>query len=182
MARAPTRFSASKGVISIGVSAASESREIEPKEIVRRVVTEGWNRNDWSVVERACHPDMVFHANGPPVEPNINGLRSVFEMVHEAFPDFRLDIDALLGTDEYVSARMDMTGTHRGSFMGLPPTGRPINVSETNVYRFREGKLDELWATPDVMRMLVQLGYAGDGPPPLALMRFYRFTQRLRGR
>jgi predicted ester cyclase len=51
-----------------------------------------------------------------------------------------------------------MSGTHRGSFQGIQPTGKMITVSLVDIIRVENGKFVEHWGGPDLYDLLRQLG------------------------
>lgn len=51
-----------------------------------------------------------------------------------------------------------VTGTHRGEYMGVPPTGKSITYKEIIIARFSDGRIAETWAVVDVMSQMRQLG------------------------
>ena len=55
---------------------------------------------------------------------------------------------------------MTGTGTNDGSFMGHPPTGRPMRTDVFDALRFEGGRVVEHWGTPDRLGTLFQLGLA----------------------
>ena len=54
-------------------------------------------------------------------------------------------------------ARMPFTGTHTGQVLDLPPTGRPVQVSEIVIFRIADGKIIEAWEEYDEQGMRRQL-------------------------
>jgi predicted ester cyclase len=54
--------------------------------------------------------------------------------------------------------RWSMTGTHGGELMGVPSTGRPIDVTGFDLFRVEEGKLAELWQNWDQLGLMQQIG------------------------
>ena len=71
----------------------------------------------------------------------IAGLRAVVD----AFPDFHWHLQHLLIDGDWLSAHLIDTGTHTGSFLGVPATGRAIRVQELVVYRVAYGRIVECW-------------------------------------
>ena len=57
-----------------------------------------------------------------------------------------------------VAARFTMRGTHRGTFFGVPPTGKKIVVQAMNFYRLSGGQLVEERGQPDMLGLLQQIG------------------------
>ena len=74
-----------------------------------------------------------------------------------AFPDYRWEIRGLLIDGDRIAAHFTDTGTHRGDFLGVPATGRPITTREFAVYRLRDGRIAEVWVAADNLLLLEQL-------------------------
>jgi predicted ester cyclase len=64
----------------------------------------------------------------------------------------------MVAEGDKVAWRATTRGTHRGDLMGIPPTGKPIEVSSIIVSRFDNGKWAEDWVLIDMLGMLQQLG------------------------
>jgi predicted ester cyclase len=76
-----------------------------------------------------------------------------------AIPDAKMtEIDAFADRDK-VCVRAEIDGSHQGPLWGVAPTGNTVHWSATFVYRFKEGKLAELWANEDWAAILVGIGY-----------------------
>jgi predicted ester cyclase len=57
-----------------------------------------------------------------------------------------------------VSARFVASGIHNGSFMNMPPTGRPIKMTGIEIFKIEDGKIAELWAEANLIGLMQQLG------------------------
>jgi steroid delta-isomerase-like uncharacterized protein len=109
--------------------------------------------------------DFVEHEVTPGFPPTREGVRSFFTMYRSAFPDLRMEAQDVLTDGDKVVARVRFTGTHQGEFMGMPPTGKSIDVEGIDIVRVGDdGLVHEHWGIFDVMRMMQQLG-AVPGPP-----------------
>ncbi len=110
--------------------------------------------------------DFVEHQDlgGPP--PTKDGVRQFFESFVAAFPDLRMDVQDLIASGDKVVARVRMTGTNQGEFMGMPATGKSIDLEAIDIVRFGDdGKAVEHWGAMDTMAMLQQLGAVPGGAP-----------------
>jgi steroid delta-isomerase-like uncharacterized protein len=76
----------------------------------------------------------------------------------KAFPDFKFKIEDLVAEGDKVAVRYTFTGTHQGKFWGIPPTGKRISATQTNIIRFENGKMVEAWEDYDKAGMMAQLG------------------------
>ncbi len=77
--------------------------------------------------------------------------------VVRAFPDYHWDLRHLLVDGCWISAHFLDTGTHLGSFLGVPATGRHVEAQEFAVYRVDDRKIVEVWVTADNRGLLAQL-------------------------
>jgi predicted ester cyclase len=84
-----------------------------------------------------------------------NAYRKLFSA---GFPDGRWTIASIIAEDDLVAARASFTGTHKGEFLGIPPTGRQVTVTASYICRLVDGKIVERWANSDELGMLRQLG------------------------
>jgi steroid delta-isomerase-like uncharacterized protein len=76
-----------------------------------------------------------------------------------AFPDLRTPLLDMIAQGDKVAARYSLQGTHtQGTFGGVPATGRAVNIQLVVIFRIAEGKFAELWAFPNEMGLLRQLG------------------------
>ena len=109
--------------------------------------------------------DFVEHEETPGLAPTKEGVTTFFRMYIAAFPNLRMDAEDVLASGDKVVARVRVTGTHKGEFMGMPATGKDIDVQAIDIVRFGDdGLAREHWGVFDVMGMMQQLGVV-PGPP-----------------
>jgi predicted ester cyclase len=75
-----------------------------------------------------------------------------------AFPDVRVSVEDQIAEGDMVVTRWTATGTHTGELMGIPPTGRRIEISGITINRFSGGRIAEDWYQSDDLGMMQQLG------------------------
>jgi steroid delta-isomerase-like uncharacterized protein len=108
---------------------------------------------------------FVEHEETPGLAPTRDGVKAFFRMYIAAFPDLRLEAQDVLSCGDKVVARTRATGTHQGEFMGIPATGKSIDVQLIDIIRFGDdGLAIEHWGVFDALAMMQQLG-ALPGPP-----------------
>jgi predicted ester cyclase len=64
----------------------------------------------------------------------------------------------VIAEGDKVVARNTVTGTHRGEYMGIAPTGKSVTYNEILVFRMADGRIAETWGVVDVFSQLHQLG------------------------
>jgi len=131
------------------------------KEVTRRLYRR-LNEGDLSVVDEVISDDFVEHESIPGIEPTKAGVRQMFEMFHTAFEGASFEPDRIIGEDDMVVALVRMTGVHKADFMGIPPSGRTINVGVADQFRFEDGKAVEHWGVLDTGALVQQLTGATD--------------------
>jgi steroid delta-isomerase-like uncharacterized protein len=107
-------------------------------------------------VKELVAPNIVVHSLGSV----IHGRDQFFEhmqMFRSAFPDSYNTIEDVIAEDDKVVTRGTFTGTHRGEFLGIEPTGQQVTVSVVHVDRLRDGKVIEHWVLGELLAMMQQL-------------------------
>ena len=101
----------------------------------------------------------------PGLEPTKEGVKQLFHIYRAGFPDLRMVPEDVLVSGDKVVARVRGKGTHRGEFMGMPATGKSVDVQLIDIIRFgNDGLALEHWGVFDALKMMQQLG-AIPGPP-----------------
>ena len=110
--------------------------------------------------------DFVEHETAPGLAPTREGVRQFFTMYIAGFPDLNFEAEDMLASGDKVVARIRVTGTHTGEFMGMPPTGKEADVQAIDIIRFGDdGLAHEHWGVFDALAMMQQLGVIPEGPP-----------------
>src|SRR6476619_7298422 len=93
------------------------------KEVLRRVVEEGFNKGNLDALDPLFAPDFQEHQHGM-VPPNLEGVKGAITYLRSVFPDLRLTIEDSSAEGDKVWVRITAQGTQRGALMGKPPSGR----------------------------------------------------------
>lgn len=104
-------------------------------------------------------PDFVRHDPGLPFEVRgPEGVKHLNSVLLAAFPDLILDVEDEVAEGDKVLMRLTLRATHRGEFMGIPPTGNEVEVGVLDLFRIGDGRLEEHWAMMDNLGLMRQLG------------------------
>ena len=127
------------------------------KALARQFMERAFNEGNLTIVDEALAQDGIDHQE--PLGTNFaTHLKEVITMLRTAFPDLHFEIHAMLAEGELVAFRSTMTGTHRGPFQGLLPTGKQISVAHMPFVHFVNGKTSDLWHVWDIAGLMRQLG------------------------
>ena len=124
------------------------------------------NAGDVEGFSRHLADDFVEHEETPGLAPTKDGVKAFFRMQLAAFPDLRMAVEDVVADGSKVVARVRYTGTQHGEFMGMPATGKSVDVQLIDIFRFGDhGRAGEHWGVIDLMTMMQQLGVVPAGPP-----------------
>jgi predicted ester cyclase len=109
--------------------------------------------------------DFVERQGGPGLPPTKEGTLEFFRILLAAFPDMRMDVEDLIASGDKTVARVKVTGTHKGEFMGVRPAGTRVEVQLIDIMRFDDaGLVCEHWGVADLLSLMQQLGAVPAGP------------------
>jgi steroid delta-isomerase-like uncharacterized protein len=139
----------------------------ENKAVSRRVAEEVFNGGNVDLADELYAPDYVLHDPSLPEDLHgPEGIKRYAAMTLGAFPDIRVAVEDQVAEGDKVVSRWTATGTHTGDLMGIPPTGRRVEISGVTINRFSGGKIAEDWYQSDDLGMMQQLGVVPSGEQP----------------
>jgi steroid delta-isomerase-like uncharacterized protein len=133
----------------------------------KKLIDEVINTGQPELCDRYLAADRIDYQDyglPPGMADGHEGFKRVLGGFFEAFPDLRLEVQFTVADDDRIMFYLSTTGTHRGPFMGVAPTGKRFKVNGVDIFRFNEeGKIAAHWGVFDTFGMLAQLGLV---PPP----------------
>ena len=127
------------------------------KAVVLRSETELWSEGNLAVADELYASDFVCHFVVGPEWKGVEGIRREVASHRASFPDWQEQVDDVVAEGDKVVIRFTSTGTQRGEFQGLAPSGRKVRIQEMAIFRLWHGKIVEQWGMPDVHGLLEQL-------------------------
>lgn len=133
----------------------------EAKELFREVIERVWHRGEINFIDEAYSPDFVARVPRSDFQ-GISDYKAYVRETLEGLPDIYIYVK-----DQYVDGchlitRFQMTGTHTGSFLGVPPTGRTVDVEGVAIHRFVGDRFVESWTVWDVLGLCHEIGLVPD--------------------
>jgi steroid delta-isomerase-like uncharacterized protein len=127
------------------------------KQIARRFLA-AFAAADTAVLDQLVTDDIVDHTPSPGQAGGKQGLLAAVTMFRAAFPDIRIIVEQEVAEGDLVALHGRVIGTHNGSLMGMPPTGKPATFAYMDMYRIANGRITDSWHVEDIAGMLRQLG------------------------
>jgi predicted ester cyclase len=130
----------------------------ENKQLVLRWREEAYEKKNLNVIDELHAPDYVGHIVGTPGP--IRGreaLKQLFAAYFAAF-DIHVSSEFLNAEGDMVVVRDTYRLKHKGEFQGIPPTGKELSVTGTDIYRIVGEKFVEQWVEADMLGLMQQLG------------------------
>jgi steroid delta-isomerase-like uncharacterized protein len=128
---------------------------------LRRIYQECFNQGNLATADELVAPDSRDTSPGiPPGVPTTgpDGLKGIVSLLRSAFPDLQVTIDEMVAEGDMVVARTTYTGTHRGNFQGIPPTGQRVNWGAVDIVHLRDGQFVSHYGLQDGLGLLQQVG------------------------
>jgi steroid delta-isomerase-like uncharacterized protein len=139
----------------------STAQQTSNKAAVRRFI-DAANAGDAELlsetIDELVAPDALIRTPLPIEATGAELVKEVFARLLRAYPDLHITIEDLVEEGDRVVSRNTVTGTHRGEYMSIQPTGKSVTYNEIFIGRFADGRITETWGVVDVLSQLKQLG------------------------
>jgi predicted ester cyclase len=126
--------------------------------IVRGFVDEVITKGNIEAAGEYFWEDMVEQVPMPGQGPGLSGLKDAIRAMRAGFPDIVFCIQEQIVEKDKVASRFEWTGTHRGEFLGIAATGRPVRVWGIVIDRLEDGRIKDTRILMDTVGMMGQLG------------------------
>ena len=117
-------------------------------ELNKKIVREYAEREDagkTDFVEKYVNSDFVFHYPNGAEFTGIENLKKAAAELKAAFPDLKHQIHDMIAEGDMVATRYTITGTHKGEYNGVAPTGKILKFTAIDIGRIKDGKIIEAW-------------------------------------
>ncbi len=127
--------------------------------LVEHFVEEAFNRGNLEAAEEIYASTFISHDPTAPEEQGTPGdVKQFVNTYRTAFPDGHTTVEDSVAEGDKVAYRWTFRGTHQGGLMGIPPTGKRVEITGITINRLSGGKIEEQWNTFDQLGMLQQIG------------------------
>ncbi len=130
------------------------------KAMAERWFAEVMSEGKVDVIDELCAQDYIEHDPFPGTSADFAGLKDSIGILRSAFPDAQVSADDVIVEGDRLAVRSTLRGTHGGDFLGIPATGKKVEVAGYDMVRFEDDKVVEHWGVIDSAALMEQLGAA----------------------
>ena len=112
--------------------------------------------NKW--IDENVSEDFINRSPALGESTDREGLKEMFRVLIDAFPDIHFDIGDMVAEGEKMAFQLKISGTHKGPLMGIPATGKSFRMESAAIITFSGNKIVERWVITDTLTQLQQLG------------------------
>ena len=132
---------------------------------IARAVFAAMDASDYTRTGALLADSFRLHYQGVPDPISRADLLELLRSYFVSFPDLRHEVQAVLPSGSYVTVRVMVHATHKGTYEGVPATGRAVTAGGIHILRIANGKVAEWWAAEDDLGLLRQIGMVIKPPP-----------------
>jgi predicted ester cyclase len=128
------------------------------KLLVRRYYQEIVNTGSTEKVENFISPEYTEVHDGKKHTIGLEGAKAHITGVRKTYPDLYISIEKQIAEGEWVVTCITARGTHKGSWLGIKPTGKPVAFTGVNVDRVVDGRIVEHGGAANMLMPLLEIG------------------------
>jgi steroid delta-isomerase-like uncharacterized protein len=136
----------------------------EMSPFVKRLV-DAYNQRSLDEFDELLADDIVLVRDGEKAHGRVE-FKAILSRLQRAFPDIQYRIDDVIVAGDRVVLRWEARGTHRGDYLGVAATGRPVTYGGVTIYELREGKVARIWVAADLLSLLRRMRETRAGATP----------------
>lgn len=126
------------------------------RDLGRRWFDEVWNKGRREAIAEMLASDGVLHeAGADSVGPD--GFQPFFDRLNATFSEFQVTVHETIAEGDKLCVRWTCRAKHTGGGLGIPPTGKTIDVTGISILRVANGMMAEAWQNWDMLGMLEQI-------------------------
>jgi predicted ester cyclase len=138
-------------------AAAAGSAAERNKQAIERFIDEFWNQRKFDIADQIIAPEH-FTTSIPTLPKGPEGMKIIAGVVaNNIFPDLKRKVLQIFATDDMVGAVWENSGTHKGTYMNVPATGKAVKWVELAIFKMKDGKMVESWYRPDELGLVKEM-------------------------
>lgn len=140
------------------MSEQTTTQDVQAQNIaLYRRFADGVGTGRLDAIDEVLAADIQLPTIADLADPTPAGLKQVNQAFRASFPDLHGSIEQIFAFGDWVAARLTWTGTNAGEFMGKPPTGKTVSITEIEIVRCQDGRIVDLRQVADLASLMSQL-------------------------
>jgi len=127
-------------------------------DIIRAFIEDVLNQGRFERMNDLVLEDFIELDPLPGQQQGREGLKDVLLGMRRGFPDMHWAVSEQIAEGDKVVTRFTWTGTHRDTFLGIPATGKRVEVKGVVIDRLEAGKMADSRILMDTLGLMQQLG------------------------
>lgn len=128
------------------------------KQLIRKYIDEVINTGNLDEIKKYISPDYTEFLEGEGQRVGIKGAIEHILGVRQTYPDLILTVDQQIAEGNWVATCITARGTHRGSWLGIKPTGKQVTYTGLNIEKVENGKITEHGGAANLLFQLLEIG------------------------
>jgi steroid delta-isomerase-like uncharacterized protein len=138
----------------LGTPSVEDAIRPEDREAIEKLLRA--TTGEAELLDEALAPDWRgFPAPG--VEVKADALRPIVAAFAAAFPDAAVTVHEIVATPGRVAIRAEVTGTHTGEWLGIPPTNKSCIIAMHAFHHIEDGRIVRSWPLDDIFGWMQQV-------------------------
>ncbi len=129
------------------------------EQLVRKFYEVIWNNHNKSVIPTILHASFVFRGSLGIDKKGHDEFVEYLDMIHSALANYQCTIKEIVSEGSKVFAKMQFTGIHQGTLLGINSTNQQVSWDGAALFHFKEGKISSVWALGDLKALEQQLSH-----------------------
>ena len=128
------------------------------KEIIRKYIEEVINTGNINEIEKFISSNYAEIIEGKRYLVGIEGAKEHLIGVRQTYPDLKLTVDKQIAEGDWVATCITARGTHKGSWLGIKPTGKQVSFTGVNIEKVENGKITEHGGAANLLIQFLEIG------------------------
>jgi predicted ester cyclase len=128
------------------------------KELIRKYIEEVINTGNINEMEKFISPNYTEIHEGKRHHVGIKGAIEHIVGVRHTYPDLKITVDQQIAEGDWVATCITARGTHKGSWLGIKPTGKQVSFTGVNIEKVENGKITEHGGAANLLFQLLEIG------------------------
>ncbi len=128
------------------------------KQVIRKYIEEVINTGNVGMIHNFIASNYTEIHEGKRYPVGIEGAREHIVGVRRTYPDLKLTVDRQIAEGDWVATCITARGTHKGTWLGMKPTGKQVSFTGVNIEKVENGKITEHGGAANLLLQLLEIG------------------------